>query len=182
MKLPLSAPRFVKGRGGTPERQEKLPSIASSQRCCGEGAGAPRMSQSVRTSRAPPLTRPSLLRAQPALWVKVVPLPPSAIDVDYVPLEFDGGVAFPASVHALKQAVIKSRPEMTGVTAAKLRVYHRGASEPTENADAAFIAAPHGQLPASSDLMDVINDLSLKAFFLLAAAGARAFCPRTSCL
>ena len=111
-----------------------------------------------------------------------MPLPPSSatLDVDYALLEFDGGVAFPASVHALKQAVIKSRPlKLKGVEAGDLRVYHRGDAYSLTGNEAPGLEAA---LAPDSDLMDVIK-LSPKAFFLLAAslpAGARAFRPRTS--
>ena len=110
-----------------------------------------------------------------ALWVKVVARAPSSVtlDADYAPL----ACALSATAHALKKAVIAARgAKLTGVAPEDLRVYHRGASEAAEGAEAAFIASPRDHLPADSELCGVVG-ASLKAFFLVTAslpAGARA--------
>ena len=95
-----------------------------------------------------------------------MPLAPSSkrLDIDYELLEC---AASPASVRALKSAVLGARrSKLAGVAAEDLLVYHRGASEPTEEAEVAFIAAPCDRLLASSELRVVIKE-SPRAFFLV---------------
>ena len=106
-----------------------------------------------------------------ALYVKVVPLSPSAapLDVDYARLVSCAFTA-DASVEALKQAVLEARrSKLRGAAAEDLLVFYRGACEPGEDEEATFIAAPRNHLSAASELRDVIGE-SPKAFFLVTAS------------
>ena len=97
------------------------------------------------------------------------------LDDDYGRLEC---VPFPTDVHALKVAVIAAYPELRSIRITNLRVYHRGASEANEDAEAAFIASPRDHLPADFDLLGSVGPPP-KAFLLVVAprfAGACARC------
>lgn len=64
-----------------------------------------------------------------------------------------------------------SHVELKGsrVTASKLLVFFRGAAEPSEDDEAAFLAAPRGHLAPDVTLRGVVGSSS-KAFFLVTAS------------
>ena len=95
------------------------------------------------------------------------------LDDDYAPLTCE---PFPGTFHELKVALIASRADLRGVTAGKLRVYHRGASLPEVDDEAVFLSSTRSLEPFES-LRDIVG-ASRRALLLVTAAlppaGARA--------